>query len=160
MGRNTLPDEIKANRGTLRKHRVNTDKPEPNKVNKSSLKIPAHLNKYAKAFYSKYFEMLTDYKVLTDMDLDTLEVLSSEYGKYIEAQYKIKSEGYMTVGTNKNGSTYSMVSPWVNIANNAFKNYSSLMAKFGLSPSERAKVSVIKDEEPKQDEVKIEDFLN
>lgn len=137
-----IPDEIKAKKGTLRKCRVNKSKPQFQKLDLDSLKVPSHLNRWGKSFYKKIFEILVDSDVLTISDLDSLEILASEYGKYLEAQNQLKSEGYVIQGINKNGSTYLMSSPWVNIANNAFKNYQSLMGKFGLSPSERSKISI------------------
>lgn len=159
MGRHKLDDEVKAKRGTLRKCRVNEDQPKPEKV-KDIVEIPKFLNRYGAAFYRKYHKLLSDLNVLTESDLETLAVIAGEYGKYVQAQYNIKKEGYTTTGVNKNGSAYEMISPWINIANNAFKNYNSMLAKFGLSPSDRSKISVIKDDEPSGDSVNIEDFLN
>ncbi|WP_200974442.1 phage terminase small subunit P27 family [Echinicola sp. 20G] len=156
----TLPREIKEKRGTLRKCRELDDPMETAKVSEpKKVKAPTFLNKYGKAFFESYRDKLSESFVLTETDIETLELLSAEYGKYVEAQYKLKKEGYVVNGTNKNGSSYEMVSPWVNIANNAFKNYNSLMGKFGLSPSERQKISKIKNEEV-DDSASLDDFLS
>ncbi len=155
-----LPKEIKEQRGTIRKCRELDDPMESSKIDTpEKIKAPTFLNKYGKAFFESYRDKLSESFVLTETDIETLELLSAEYGKYVEAQYKLKKEGYVVKGTNKNGSSYEMVSPWVNIANNAFKNYNSLMGKFGLSPSERQKISKIKEEEI-DGSSSLDDFLS
>jgi len=137
-----IPDEIKAKKGTLKKSRIKINQPVVEKVVFSEIKVPIFLNAYGKKFYLKFCELMINKGVLSNFDLESLSMLSSEYGKYIEAQLHIKKNGYTTIGTNKNGASYSMVSPYVNIASTAFKNYNSLISKFGLTPSDRSKLTV------------------
>ncbi|MDR7130700.1 P27 family predicted phage terminase small subunit [Algoriphagus sp. 4150] len=161
MGRSRIADELKEKKGTLQKCRTNANKPQFNKVaSLDDIKVPTHLNKYGKVFFKKFAQLLIESDVLTNSDFESLEILSAEYGKYLEAQFEIKRNGYVITGTNKNGATYQMISPWINIANNAFKNYSQLMSKFGLSPSERSKISVMVNDNKELSTTSIEDFLN
>lgn len=147
MARPTIPDEIKALRGTLEKSRINKNKPVVEKLDFNEVKAPSYLNIYGRRFYLKFSELMINKGVLSNFDLESLGLLSSEYGKYIEAQLKLKKEGYTITGTNKNGSQYEMVSPYINIASTAFKNYNSLISKFGLTPSDRSKLTVQYNEE-------------
>ncbi|ERM82372.1 hypothetical protein P872_18415 [Rhodonellum psychrophilum GCM71 = DSM 17998] len=158
MGRNRLSDEIKKQRGTLEKSRINKNQPLIPKIfDLQSIKIPTHLNKYSKVFFKKYAELLIENNVITISDLESLEVLSSEYGKYIEAQHEIKKSGLIQDITNTKGFTYSVQSPWIQIANNAHKNYITMLAKFGLSPSDRSKIVTIK---PKDSVDPLSEFFN
>ncbi|SIS88734.1 phage terminase small subunit P27 family [Belliella pelovolcani] len=147
MGRPTIPDEIKAKKGTLKPNRIKKNQPIVEKITFDEIKVPSYLNIYGKKFYLKFSELMINKGVLSNFDLESLGLLSSEYGKYIEAQLKLKKEGYTTIGTNKNGSQYEMVSPYINIASTAFKNYNSLISKFGLTPSDRSKLTVQYNEE-------------
>lgn len=141
MAKPRLPKEIKEKRGTLEKSRELANPMSPVKTKVGPITIPAYLNKYGKSFYKFYHKTLTDVGVLTVTDLEALGMMSSEYGRYIEAQYILKSEGMVTIGTNKNGSEYSMVSPYISIANNAYKNFYNMMGRFGVSPADRQKIS-------------------
>ncbi|SHN29855.1 phage terminase, small subunit, putative, P27 family [Cyclobacterium lianum] len=155
-----VPKELKEKRGTIRKCRQIENDMQPEKVTDfKKLPVPDHLNKYGKEFFKGYIKKLSDSSILTVTDLETLELLSAEYGKYIEAQYMLKKNGAVNTATNKNGSTYEMTSPWVTIANIAFKNYNTLMGKFGLNPSERQKIAKVIPESGFK-EKSLDDFLN
>jgi P27 family predicted phage terminase small subunit len=159
MGRNKIPDEIKQMRGTLRKHRVNADQIQPEKITEMN-EVPEFLNKYGRVFYKKYFKLFSDMGILATTDLESLALMAAEYGKYYECQMAIKSEGYVTRGTNKQGASYEMTNPHIAISNAAFKNYTALLIKFGLSPADRSRVSVTKEDLANEGEINIEDFLN
>jgi P27 family predicted phage terminase small subunit len=104
------------------------------------------------------YKALTDTGVLTVTDQDALAMMASEYGRYIEAQYQIKDGGSVVMGTNKNGSEYSMVSPYVAIASTSFKNFYNMMSRFGVSPADRQKIGAFKPEDGENDG-SLSDFL-
>ncbi|MBT0810489.1 phage terminase small subunit P27 family [Litoribacter ruber] len=158
-GRPKLAKEIKEARGTLEKSRELKNPMQPEKVKKEEMKVPAFLNQYGKVFYRFYFNKLTELGVLTVTDLDTLGLMSAEYGRYLECQYHIQKNGMVITGTNKNGSTYEMVSPYISIANNCYKNYYNMMSRFGVSPSDRQKLSTFTPTE-EDNEVSLDAFLN
>ncbi len=158
MGRNTIPDEIKAKKGTLKPCRVNKNQPDVELIKESStLKIPTHLNIYGKNFYKDIYAKLIDLGVLSENDLTALELMASEYGVYIQAQYELKKNGYVVMGTNKNGASYQMISPWVGIAATKLKLLNGMMSKFGLNPSDRTKITTI---EIKDDKDEMSEFIN
>jgi len=113
-GRKKLPREVKEARGTLEKSRELPEERamKPLKVTKEDMSIPDFLNEYGKTFYKHYYIKLTDLEILTETDIETLSLMSAEYGRYIECQYHIKKFGLVSSGTNKNGSEYEMVSPY------------------------------------------------
>ena len=153
MGRTRLPDELKEKRGTLQPCRVNKNKPKVEVIPEGSKasKIPAHLNKHGRSFYRDMYTKLTEMGVLSENDLTGLELMAAEYGVYIEAQYRLKEEGYVVEGTNKNGATYTMVSPWINIGATKLKNLNGMMSKYGLTPSDRTKVTTVNLDEEKNE---------
>ncbi|WP_339755154.1 phage terminase small subunit P27 family [Algoriphagus aquimarinus] len=159
MGRNALPDAVKAAKGTLQPCRVNKNKPQVEAIPEGTKvgKIPAHLNKYGRIFYKDMFARLTEMGVLSENDLTGLELMASEYGVYIEAQHRLKAEGYVIEGTNKNGATYTMVSPWMNIAATKLKLLNGMMSKYGLNPSDRDKITTVNLTDDKDE---LESFLN
>lgn len=159
MGRTSLPDELKAKRGTLQPCRVNKNKPKVEVIPEGSTvsNIPAHLNKHGIAFYQDMYTRLTDMGVLSENDLTGLELMAAEYGVYIEAQYRLLEDGYVVEGTNKNGATYTMVSPWINIAATKLKNLNLMLSKYGLTPSDRAKITTVNKPDTKDE---LEAFLN
>src|SRR5690606_1300310 len=119
MGRPRLTVEEKTKRGTLEKSR---ELPDPSRMKPAKVKpgktitAPDYLNKWGRQFYKFYYKALTETGVLTVTDVEALAMMSAEYGRYLEAQYKLQEEGSVVMGTNKNGSEYSMVSPYVAIA--------------------------------------------
>ncbi|WP_215225867.1 phage terminase small subunit P27 family [Echinicola shivajiensis] len=158
MGRNHIPLEIKQKRGTFEKNKSVENSMQPDKLlPNSEIKIPTFLNRYGKIFFQSMYQKLTQMGVLSNTDIEVLSACSLEWGKYIEAQYKIKKNGAVTVSTNKNGSTYEMVSPWLSIANNALKNFITLSSKLGLNPADRQKIASAPIEEKG---VSLEDFLS
>lgn len=105
MGRPALSIEEKTRRGTLEKSREQPDanRMKPPKVTPADkVAIPAYLNKWGRQFFKFYHSTLTETGVLTVTDLEALALMSSEYGRYIEAQYELKEGGSVVVGTNKN----------------------------------------------------------
>lgn len=158
-GRPRITDEVKAKRGTLKKHRVNTNQPSSEYLTVDELKSPTYFNKYAKAFFYEYGKQCIELGILKKSDLMSFEALATQVGIYQEALYDIKKNGMYSTGTNKNGSTYKMQSPSINIQNNAYKQILTGLSKFGLTPSDRSKI-IVSLPEVKTDEVRIDDFLN
>jgi P27 family predicted phage terminase small subunit len=159
MGRNKIPIEIKEARGTLEKSRElkEANRMKPEKVKEDDTNTPSFLNKYGKQFYRFYLRELTKLDILTVTDLEALAMMSAEYGRYIEAQYMLKNS-LTTIGTNKNGSTYEQVSPYINIANSSFKNFYNMMSRFGISPADRQKIATYIPEE--KNDNSLGEFLN
>lgn len=141
-GRPKIPDILKEKRGTLVPSRVNEKQPVSIDITIDDLKPPTYLNKYAKSFFINYGRQLIEMGVLKRSDLMLLESLSLQVGIYVDSMVDIKNNGITYEQINRNGGVYKQQNPSVNIANNAYKNIVTGLSKFGLTPSDRSKISI------------------
>jgi P27 family predicted phage terminase small subunit len=158
-GRPRIPDELKLRKGTLNVSRYNKEQLSTDDLTLNDLRPPTYFNKYAKKFYMDYGKVLIDLGVMKQTDTFSFEALASQVGIYLEALYDIKENGMYQTGTNKNGSTYRMQNPSINISNSAYKNIQVALSKLGLTPADRSRV-VMELKEVISAEVDIKDFLN
>jgi P27 family predicted phage terminase small subunit len=102
-------------------------------------KCPSHLSKSAKKEWRRISPILAEMKLLTLIDGAALGMYCQAQARWVEANAKIEEFGVvLLVGQSK----YPTVSPYVQIANAAFKQMQSLLAEFGMTPSSRCKLQV------------------
>lgn len=84
--------------------------------------------------------------LLTQVDRAALAAYCSAYGRWIEAEGYIKTDG-LTI-TTPNG--FMIPSPYVGIANKAVEQMGKFAAQFGFTPASRSRISLPKekDEDP------------
>ena len=157
-GRKPLPDEQKKLKGTLRKSRVNKNKPEPARVATSA--GPYKLNARAQLAWDELAPQLEKSRVLTEGDLQWLKLLCEAIAEYDSLYNRLwikQANGQVEYEPIKNfyqiyekGSKKKLAFPTLIatklkpevalIAENR-KFQKSLLAEFGLTPSSRAKVT-------------------
>jgi len=151
-----LPTELKKQRGTLRKDRMNENEP---KLPSIIPPIPTWLSEDGQKAFSELSTLLHDMSVLTQADELALTLLCDAYSEYKRAKEVVNELGATMEVTSREGNTKSVIRPEVQIANQSFVRVFQLLKEFGLTPSSRAKVNAIENQGNTPD-VKIENFFN
>ncbi len=151
-----LPTELKKQRGTLRKDRLNENEP---KLPSVIPPIPTWLSEDGQKAFSELSNLLHDMSVLTQADELALTLLCDAYSEYKRAKEVVNELGATMEVTSREGNTKSVIRPEVQIANQSFVRVFQLLKEFGLTPSSRAKVNAIENQGNTPD-VKIENFFN
>ena len=151
-----LPTELKKQRGTLRKDRLNENEP---KLPSVIPPIPTWLSEDGQKAFSELSNLLHDMSVLTQADELALTLLCDAYSEYKNAKEVVNQLGATMEVTSREGNSKSVIRPEVQIANQSFVRVFQLLKEFGLTPSSRAKVNAIENSTNTPD-VKIENFFN
>ena len=151
-----LPTELKKQRGTLRKDRMNENEP---KLPSVIPPIPTWLSEDGQKAFSELSNLLHDMSVLTQADELALTLLCDAYSEYKRAKEIVNELGATMEVTSREGNSKSVIRPEVQIANQSFVRVFQLLKEFGLTPSSRAKVNAIENASSTPD-VKIENFFN
>lgn len=151
-----LPTELKKQRGTLRKDRMNENEP---KLPSIIPPIPTWLSEDGQKAFSELSNLLHDMSVLTQADELALTLLCDAYSEYKRAKEVVNELGATMEVTSREGNSKSVIRPEVQIANQSFVRVFQLLKEFGLTPSSRAKVNAIENQGNTPD-VKIENFFN
>ena len=151
-----LPTELKKQRGTLRKDRLNENEP---KLPSVIPPIPTWLSEDGQKAFSELSTLLHDMSVLTQADELALTLLCDAYSEYKRAKEVVNELGATMEVTSREGNSKSVIRPEVQIANQSFVRVFQLLKEFGLTPSSRAKVNAIENASSTPD-VKIENFFN
>ena len=151
-----LPTELKKQRGTLRKDRLNENEP---KLPSVIPPIPTWLSEDGQKAFSELSTLLHDMSVLTQADELALTLLCDAYSEYKNAKEVVNQLGATVEIMSREGNSKPTIRPEVQIANQAFVRVFQLLKEFGLTPSSRAKVNAIENASSTPD-VKIENFFN
>ena len=151
-----LPTELKKQRGTLRKDRLNENEP---KLPSVIPPIPTWLSEDGQKAFSELSNLLHDMSVLTQADELALTLLCDAYSEYKNAKEVVNQLGATVEILSREGNSKPTIRPEVQIANQAFVRVFQLLKEFGLTPSSRAKVNAIENSTNTPD-VKIENFFN
>jgi len=146
MGRgshNKKPDHLKVIQGTFRKSTSNPNAPEGKRgIPKSSTGLVAEARKE----YKKLAVLLDDMGVLCEADGGELESLAIVRCQIQYAQSMLFQQ--------KNRKSYRQ---WQLILNDAIRISNALSLKFGLTPADRSRVSVIEKRKPSKSPFSWED---
>jgi P27 family predicted phage terminase small subunit len=137
------PSNVVALKGNPGKRPRNEDEPQPDE---GMPKCPVWLDGKAKAAWSELQPLLEKIKVVTEADRKSLELLCDAYSEYREARAAVKKLGATYETVNKAGSVMYRTRPEVAIAQDAWKRVRAMLCEFGLTPSARSKVKVLKGE--------------
>ena len=151
-----VPTEIKRQRGTLRKDRMNPNEP---KLPSVIPPIPTWLSEDGQKAFVELSTLLNNMMVLTQADEMALTLLCDSYSEYKKAKDVVNELGTTMEVTSREGNVKSIIRPEVQIANQSFVRVFQLLKEFGLTPSSRAKVNAIEKSSTTTD-VKIENFFN
>ena len=146
MGRKAIPDVIKDLEGNRSRDkgldkRLESSPDVPDRVPD----VPLYLRKdqVAAAFWRKYSKILQKSRILTEADLVALEIVSKAYSRWREAEAKIDEAGntvYMP--SKKEGSKYATTIPYVQVANQYYKQFIDVAREFGLTPASRSRAGM------------------
>lgn len=124
------PTQLKVLEGNKGKRPLN--KREPDAEYLDDLTPPAHLSEPAKKVWSVAAPMLRKSKVLTVLDVFSLEMLCNSVVDYRHAQEKARDSA--TAGSG--------ISPWKQLQSMHFKQANAMLDKFGMNPRERSRLMV------------------
>lgn len=156
MARPSLPDKVKAKRGTLRPCRAHQpiDTPEVSLVD---VKCPAHLKGEAKKIYELKVRQCFAMDILAEIDVDALALYAWEYAELIALQQRLKREDYVIEEKTKNGTTVK-VNPLAKVVQAKLATVNALGAQFGWSPLSRMRLHAMADNDKKKND--FEDLIN
>jgi len=99
---------------------------------------PDWLDLDAKAAWARLSDEMHRIGILTGVDRDALAAYCEAYSRWKKAVKRVIQDGQYIESTNKNGSTYLMAHPGLNITKNALADMHRFMREFGLTPSARS----------------------
>lgn len=141
MGRPTKPTNLKVLHGD-RGDRINRSEPVPGQ---SGVERPGWLVGVAAETWDKLAPDLVRQGVLTPWDVDAFAMACDQVRIYREAADVIGREG-MTAEGMKGGQVKH---PLLQVQRDALTSFATLAGRFGLTPSDRAKLSIGGSDEPK-----------
>ncbi len=134
-GRKPKPTHLKVLEGNPGRRPLNPGEPRP------EAKVPTcpqHLCPSAKAEWKRLAQQLFTLGILTALDRSTLAAYCQSYGRWVEAEQKLKE----TPTLLKMPSGYVQQNPWLTISNKQLELMHKYMSEFGLSPVARSRVDV------------------
>lgn len=134
-GRNRLPDQIKALKGTLKPGRTNPKAPRP------SAKLPAPpdwLSERATAVYCKLGRELMALRVIGSSDGEALALAAHACDEFLTADDLVRRDG---ITLTRGETVYK--NPAVGIRESAWKRYRDALRAFGMDPQSRHSVRTI-----------------
>ena len=144
-GRPPKPNAIKRLNGS---RHVNNNEPE---APSGAPVCPEHLSETARQHWHRMAAILGEMKILTRADGDALASYCTAYARWVEAEKSINREG--TVVYSPKG--YPIQNPFLAVANKAMEQMEKIGGRFGLTPSDRARLHVA----PDKGEDEMETFL-
>ena len=127
-GRKPKPSQLKRLAGNPGKRRLSEREP---KAQPDLPTCPAHLLPSAKAEWKRLAQELYHLGVLTRLDRATLAGYCQAYGRWVEAEKKLRE----TPGILKMPSGYIQMNPWLTIATKQMELMQRFAAELGLTPS-------------------------
>lgn len=149
VGRPSKPTALKLVQGT-RKSRVNQNEPMP--VDPGTMRPPAGIGSEALAVWDAHAPDLIRQKVLTAWDVEAFAIWANAVATAARARAHLDDEGEIVAADvfDRNGKpsgTRLVVNPWFSIWRSSVDVVQRYGARFGMTPSDRAALSV---GEPKQ----------
>lgn len=143
-GRKSKPSALRLVQGNPGHRPVNEDEPAPRKI--FAPPAPRTLSKVEKAKWKKLCKQLSDARVLTELDLDALEMYVRSWHSMVVALADVKKRGKLIV--NKTGG--EVWNPSWTEYKHSVSVVRSLQAEFGLTPSARTGIVATADDEGKE----------
>lgn len=134
-GRKPKPTRLKLLEGNPGKRPINGREPQPPASQPS---CPAHLSPTAKAEWKRLAQTLNRIGVLTQIDRAALAAYCQAYGRWVEAEKKLKETPVLL----KTPAGYVQQSPWLTVSNKQMELMAKYMAELGLTPSSRTRLAV------------------
>lgn len=145
VGRKAKPTALKLINGNPGKRPINEDEPQPNLV--YDPQPPETLNELERVKWTEMVSKLSAARVLTEMDLDALEIYCREWCNYHAALRDIDRRGKL-VQTPTGGVMWNP--SWTQYKHSQ-SVCRSIMAEFGMTPSTRTGVHAVGDKDGKHE---------
>ena len=100
---------------------------------------PPHLGPAAREEWDRLAETLHRMGVLTTVDRAALAAYCQSWGRWVEAEEKLK----VTPMLLKTATGYVQQSPWLSIANKQLELMGRFMAELGMTPASRSRVAAL-----------------
>ena len=136
-GRKPKPTSLKIASGNPGKRPLNAREP---KAEPDLPTCPAHLLPSAKAEWKRLARELYNLGVITRLDRATLAAYCQAYGRWVEAEKKLKD----TPGILKMPSGYIQMNPWLTIATKQMELMQRFAVELGMTPSSRSRVETVR----------------
>lgn len=129
-----------------KKEREEAEKQIDGEVGNDKLKTaPKNLSRNGKAIYKQIVEDLEKSGInINNLDIFMLEMLANAIDNMRTAQAKLNKEGNTIEYTNKSGNTNLIQNPALGVYTKYYKIFKDCCSSLGLSPSDRAKLSLLK----------------
>ena len=143
-GPQPAPTQLKLLKG-VRPARINQNEPKPRAV---SARLPQgwgrHMSGPAKTFWNRYSQKLVGLGLLTEVDLDTFQILCELMTERRKLMGLIKKHGYVYMTKDKDGNMLIMKpNPAVEMKNKADSQILKYLCLFGMAPAPRGKISAV-----------------
>jgi P27 family predicted phage terminase small subunit len=132
-GRKPTPTRLKVITGNPGKRRLRAREPKPQLAIPT---CPAHLSPTAKAEWKRLALELYQLGILTHLDRAALAAYAQAYGRWVEAERKLKDTP--TLLKLPNGTVQA--NPWLGIATKQLELMHRFASELGLSPVARTRV--------------------
>lgn len=142
MARTPKPSALKLVQGNPGKRSLNDREPEPDLLN--DLDPPARLPANVAEVWRELAPKLRKAKLLTEIDVDLLEMTCASIALHRAAIIKI-ADGKVMVRNEETGSV--SLSPWTLLHSMSFKQGMQALKEWGATPASRSRVMV----DPQQD---------
>jgi P27 family predicted phage terminase small subunit len=146
QGRKPKPTHLKLLEGDPNKCRINMDEPKPYP---KAPKVPTWLSREAKAEWRRLAPQLEAIGILTELDMAMFASYCAAFGKLVWAEKMIKQQ--RKEGAKLSGGLIMQTptgayqtNPYVWIYNKALEQIRNFGSEFGLSPSSRTRIKVVK----------------
>jgi P27 family predicted phage terminase small subunit len=133
-GRKPQPTAIRRAAGNPGKRAYNHGEPVPPE---GLPDCPPHLSDVARAEWERIAGPLHEMGVLTLVDRAALAAYCQAYGRWVEAEEKLKETPVLL----KTPSGYVQQSPWLSVANKQLELMGRYMAELGMTPASRSRVT-------------------
>ena len=135
-GRKPTPTALKIAEGNPGKRRINGREPKP----PGSLPdCPEHLSDTAREEWHRIAGSLNKIGLLTQVDRSTMAAYCQCYGRWVEAEQKLKETPLLY----QTQTGYVQQSPWLSVANKQLELMGRYMTEFGLTPASRSRVAAV-----------------
>jgi P27 family predicted phage terminase small subunit len=101
-----------------------------------NLNPPAELSPGAKKEWRRIVGLLSESRVLSNLDSAALAIYASSYDVYRQAEKHITANGSVCLGTTGT----PMKNPYLTVQKECWERIRPLLAEFGLTPSARARL--------------------
>jgi P27 family predicted phage terminase small subunit len=129
-----MPTALRRARGNPGKRRYNPDEPVPPEA---VPRCPGHLSPPARAEWRRLVRVLARMGVVTAVDRAVLAAYCQAWGRWVEAEEKLKVTPVML----KTPSGHVQQSPWLSVANRQMELMGRCAAELGITPASRSRVA-------------------